>query len=70
MERRTAANLVTQYFFPVSHRSLESWPLPTRLVNGKAISPTVEVFKVAYLKLVAAPLIMGGRHGGAGQHIA
>jgi hypothetical protein len=61
VDRRTGAGLVTRHIFPVSHRSLEAWPLPTRHVNGKALIPTVVLFEVAYAKLTAAPVIMGGR---------
>jgi hypothetical protein len=31
---RTAADLLTRHLFPVSHRSLEAWPLLTQRVNG------------------------------------
>lgn len=58
--RRNGAELVTKHFFPVSHRSLEAWPLPTRHVNGRAVTPTATLFQVAYAKLTAAPIIMGG----------
>jgi hypothetical protein len=61
VDRRTGADLITRFMFPVSHRSLEAWPLPTRHVNGRAIVPTVALFEVAYAKLTAAPVIMGGR---------
>jgi hypothetical protein len=61
VDRRTGADLVTRHFFPVSYRTVEAWPLPTRRVNGKAIVPTAKLFELAYSKLVAAPVIMGGR---------
>ena len=70
VDRRTGAALVTQHLFPVSHRSLEAWPLPTRRVNGKAIIPTAKLFEAAYAKLAAAPVVMGGRRNGrAGSRI-
>ena len=47
--------------FPVSPRTLESWPVPTRLVNGKATFDTAELLAYARSKLDAAPAIMGGR---------
>ena len=37
VDRKTGAKLVTDRFFPVSHRSLEAWPLTWRHVNGKAL---------------------------------
>jgi hypothetical protein len=61
VDRRTAADLVTKYFFPVSYRTLEAWPLRTRRVNGRAISSTSELFTTAHAKLCSAPMVMGGR---------
>ena len=58
---RTGAELVSKYLFPVSFRSLEAWPLPTRHVKGKAIISTTTLFEIAYAKLTAAPITMGGR---------
>lgn len=60
-DRRTLAGVITKYFFPISHRTLEAWPLPTQLVNGKAIVPTIVGLKMAYVLLNAAPVIAGGR---------
>jgi hypothetical protein len=65
VDRRTGATLITRHLFPVSHRSLEAWPLPTRRVNGRAIIPTL--FEIAYAKLAAAPTIMGGSRNEAQQ---
>ena len=60
-DRRVAADLITRHFFPVSHRSLETWPVPVRLVNGRAVTPTAIWFQLAHAKLEAAPVLMGGR---------
>jgi hypothetical protein len=68
VDRRTGAKLVTKHLFPVSHRSLEAWPLPTRHVNGKAILATVTLFEHAYAKLQAAPVILGGRRSAQANH--
>jgi hypothetical protein len=57
VDRSTAAELVTKYFFPVASRSLEVWPVTWRYVNGKAVAETAELFAVAQAKLEAAPLI-------------
>ena len=67
VDRRTGAELVSKYLFPVSFRSLEAWPLPTRHVNGKAIISTTTLFEIAYAKLTAAPIIMGGRRAPSDQ---
>ena len=61
VDRRTGAALLTQHFFPASHRSLEVWPLTWRHVNGRALVETAELFAVAQSKLDAAPAIRGGR---------
>jgi hypothetical protein len=61
VDRRTGAALITKHLFPVSHRSLEAWPLPTRHVNGRAVVPTAKLFKIAFDKLNAAPVVMGGK---------
>jgi hypothetical protein len=63
VNRRTGAELVTKHLFPVSHRSLETWPISTRLVNNQAIMETEELFKRAWTMFAAAPLIKGGRVG-------
>jgi|tagenome__1003787_1003787.scaffolds.fasta_scaffold19907905_2 hypothetical protein len=65
VDRRTGALLVTRHLFPVSHRSLEAWSLPTRRVNGRAIIPTAKLLEMAYAKLSAAPIVMGGRKSDA-----
>ncbi len=56
-----AAVVVTRYFFPVSYRTLERWPLSTRLVNGKAIIETADLLAVAQAKLDAAPIVPNAR---------
>lgn len=60
--RRDAAPVLYAVLgFPVSPRTLESWPVPTRLVNGKATFDTAELLAFAKAKLDAAPAIQGGR---------
>lgn len=61
VDRRRAAELVSCHFFPVSHRTVEAWPLVVRHVNGKATVETAELFAFAQAKLDAAPPIRGGR---------
>jgi hypothetical protein len=65
VDRRTAAELVTRLYFPVSPRTIEAWPLTTRRVNGKATVETAELFAFAEAKLEAAPPIKGGRRRAA-----
>jgi hypothetical protein len=61
IDRRAGAELVTRFFFPVSYRTVEAWPLVTKLVNGKAIVDTRELLAYAKAKFDAAPPIRGGR---------
>ena len=68
VDRRTGAELITRHLFPVSHRSLEAWPLPTRHVNGRAVIPTSKLFELAYAKLSAAPIVMAGRRPARERH--
>jgi hypothetical protein len=42
--------------FYVSHRSLEEWPIPRQIVNGKAVVSTVYLFAYAWAKIAAAPV--------------
>lgn len=61
MTRSTAAAYLTQHFFPVSPRTLERWPVATRLVNGHVLIDTADLLAVANGKLHSAPVIMAGR---------
>jgi hypothetical protein len=65
VDRKTAAELVTRYFFPSTTRGVEIWPLDWRLVNGKAVCETVDLFAVAQAKLDAAPLTRTARRQAA-----
>lgn len=61
LDRQRGAALVTRYFFPVSHRTLERWPLTGRVVNGRLVFPTAELFAHARALMEAAPPIRGGK---------
>ncbi|HEY0419593.1 MAG TPA: hypothetical protein VGC80_08745 [Acetobacteraceae bacterium] len=65
VDRRCGAELVTRYFFPISPRTLEAWPLDWLQVNAKATCATVELFAVAQAKLDAAPLTRTARRQAA-----
>jgi hypothetical protein len=66
LSRDTAAKLLSRYFFEVSPRTLERWPVAWRQLNGRAHAETVELFAHAESILAAAPVIMGG-HKAASQ---
>lgn len=58
--RRTAAQIVTRKFFPISHRTLERWPLKWKRVNGRALVETSDLLAEAQRRLDAASDILGG----------
>ena len=60
-DRKTLADIITRLLFPVSHRSLEIWPLRWRFVNGHALAETYEAVAHAWHKFNAAPSMMKGR---------
>jgi hypothetical protein len=64
VDRTVAAQLLTKYFFRVSHRTLERWPLTWRQLNGRSHCETVELFRIAEAMLRAAPSVAGGRRWG------
>lgn len=59
LDRRMAAKIITRHFFPVSHRTLETWPIHWRLVNGKALAETEEILAFAAQKLANAVSLRG-----------
>jgi hypothetical protein len=60
VDRQRGAELVTRYLFPVSHRTIERWPLTGRVVNGRLVFATAELFAHAQGMMDAAPRIKGG----------
>jgi hypothetical protein len=60
VDRRRGAELVTQFFFPISPRTLERWPLTGRVVNGRLVFSTADLFAIARQRIDAAPAIKGG----------
>ena len=70
VDRRTGAELVTRYLFPVSHRTLERWPLTGRVVNGRLVFATVELFAHARALMEAAPPMRGGKRAADLQSVA
>jgi mannose/cellobiose epimerase-like protein (N-acyl-D-glucosamine 2-epimerase family) len=60
LSRDTAAKLLSRYFFEVSPRTLERWPVAWRQLNGRAHAETSDLFAHAEAMLAAAPVVMGG----------
>jgi hypothetical protein len=54
VDRKTAAELVSKFYFRTSPRSLERWPVPVVVVNGKATGSTAAYFAHAQSLLDAA----------------
>ena len=65
VDRRTAAAIVTAYFFPVSHRTIERWSLPVRYVGGYALYETTDVIAAAESRLAESTPIRAGRRSRA-----
>jgi hypothetical protein len=61
VDRKRGALIITDRFFPISHRTLETWPVTWRHVNGRATCDTNELLAVAQAKLEAAPPLRGGK---------
>jgi hypothetical protein len=59
-DRRALAPIITRLLFPVSYRTLETWPLRWRLVNGHAVTDVAEALALAYRRFAAAPVLIGG----------
>jgi hypothetical protein len=67
LSRDAAAKLLSRYFFEVSPRTLERWPVAWRQLNGRAHAETADLFAHAESMLADAPIIMGG-HKATSQH--
>ncbi len=62
VDRRHAAQLLFDKLgLNVSSRTLETWPLKARLLNGRATYDTVELLEFARKRIETAPQIRGGR---------
>lgn len=59
--RERGAELLTQYYFKISARSLERAPLAWQRLNGKAHCLTADLFAWAEGKLATAPPVIAGR---------
>ena len=60
-DRRFLARLHCHYYGHQSPRTLEAWPLPWRIVNGRAVTEVRAFLAEAQRRFDAAPVIMGGR---------
>jgi hypothetical protein len=60
-DRRTAAAVWTARVHPWDHRTLESVPLVTRRLNGRACFDRREFVEYGFRRLIEAPSVRGGR---------
>jgi hypothetical protein len=54
VDRAIGAALISRFFFPATARSIETWPVAWIIVNGKAVTSTEELFRIAQAKLDTA----------------
>jgi len=50
-DRKTLAAIISHHFFPISHRTLQTWPLTVRLPNRAAVYDVQEAMDFAQSKL-------------------
>ena len=60
-DRATVADLVTRLYFPVTARTIRTWPLVARHPNKKAVLNVREALEYAAQKLANSP---GMKQGG------
>ena len=60
LDRRLAAKIVSERFFPISHRTLERWPLAWRRLNGRALVDTHELLAEAQRRVEDSAATRGG----------
>jgi hypothetical protein len=53
-DRATAAAIITHHFFPISHRTIEKWPLTVRRPNKTCVYRVEELLTLAERKLAEA----------------
>ena len=59
VDKRQLAQIHNQYYGPISHRSLETWPLEWRLVNGRGVTETGAALAEARRRFNAGRVIRG-----------
>jgi hypothetical protein len=62
-DRRTLAPIITRLIYPLSHRSMEIWPLDWRRVNKHSVAATEQALRHAWRIYSAAPVTRAGRPG-------
>ena len=60
VHRKLAAEIVSARYFPISHRTLERWPLTWRRLNGRALVDTDELLAEAHRRVEESAAVRGG----------
>ena len=55
LDRRSAARLVSDLYFPVTKRAIERWPLDGKLLNGRFMIREADLHAYCAAKLRSAP---------------
>jgi len=61
VDKRTLAQLFSQCFGPISHRTVEDRPLVWQISNGRAVTETRAAFEAEYARFNASPKYRSGR---------
>ena len=59
-DRKTLAKIISFECFPVSHRTIQTWPLTVRRPNRAAVFEVAEALEYAQSKLECAPCYVQG----------
>ena len=59
-DRKTLAKIISFECFPVSHRTIQTWPLTVRRPNRAAVFKVAEAMEYAKAKLECAPCYVQG----------
>ena len=59
-DRKTLAAIITHHYFPVSHRTIQNWPLTVRRPNRAAVFEVAEAMEYAKAKLERSPCYIQG----------
>jgi hypothetical protein len=65
MDAQQSAKAVEETCFKISPRTIPTWNLPSRIINGRRMHRTVDVLREAQRRIDQAPELMRGKQLGA-----
>ena len=68
--RKRFAAKFTDRVAELSDRTMEAWPIATRLINGRACPDRREALEYAFRQIVDSPAVRGGRTASSRQGLA